>query len=284
MKKNFLISIFLFLSLFVLPVFADSDSEATDLYNRGIDLYKQDNVTESIECFKEAVALKPDFYEAYYNLSLLLISENKDEEAYGALQKLLELKPDDTEILYNAGKVQYRRGYLSSSHGYLSKIPAGAAQYESAKLLIAKIEKRQTELALEAKISEHKNVYDEKGNLKGFDIEEIGAPSGVAVDSSGNIFVAGFAQDVIYKISAQGQKTTFSKSPLIKGPIGLAIDKDDNVYIANYSGNNIIKFTSSGTASVLAEIQKPYCIVYDKYHDRLYVTEQNTNKVVKFDL
>lgn len=284
MKKNFLISIFLFLCLMAPASFADDTFEATQCYNRAIDLYKQDNISESIDLFKQAISLKSDFYEAYYNLAQILMSENKDEEAYKALEKIIELRPQDTEALYNAGRIQYRRGYLSSSHSYLVKIPANAAQYESAKLLISKIEKRQVELNLEAKIKEHKNTLDAQGKLIGYDIEKVDAPSGVAIDSKGNIFAASFAEDAIYKITIQGQKKSFSKSTLIKGPIGLAIDKNDNVYIANYSGNNLIKITPAGAATIFADIQKPYCLVYDKEHNRLYATEQNTNKIIKFDL
>ena len=65
---------------------------------------------------------------------------------------------------------------------------------------------------------------------------------------------------------------------------GLAIDKDDNIFVANYSANNIIKLTPEGTPSIYADVKKPYCLIYDKAHNRLYVTEQGTNKLLKFDL
>ena len=283
MKNKLLISSLIFLSL-VSMVFANDIEEATGLYNEAIDLYKQDEIERSVELFNQAIEIKPDFYEAYYNLSQILMSLDKDEEAYKALEKLVKLKPDDYESLYNIGKIQHKRGYLLSAHEYLSKIPQNAPQYESAKLLISKIEKRQAELNLETKIKEHKVIVDTLGKVKGVELAEISAPSGVATDGRGNIYVASFSENIIYKISIFGQKKVFSKSALIKGPVGIAVDKNDNVYIANYLANNIVRSTPNWQASIFADIEKPYCMFYDSEHNRIYVTEQNTNKLYKFDI
>lgn len=290
MKKSFIIFILLTALIAPLKIFAnetgdiDVIDESTNYYNQAIDLYKSDKTDESIELFKKAIELNPKFYEAHYNLAQILMSLNKDDEAYKTLGEIIKIKPDDFESVYNIAKLQYKRGYLASSYNYLKTIKKEAPQYESAKLLMQKIEKRQQELNLEALIKEHKNTLDSTGKAKGAEIEEYEAPSGVAVDSRGNIFTASYSQNAIYKISITGQKNIFSKSTLIKGPIGIAIDKNNNIYIANYGANNIIKITPNWSASVYADVQKPYCITYDSIHDRLYVTEQNTNKVIKFDL
>lgn len=284
MKK---ILIFLFLSLVLsthTPIYADNIDEATTLYNEAIDLYAADNVEKSIELFNKAIELYPNFYEAHYNLSQILMSVNKNEEAAKTLEELVKIKPDDTEALYNLGKIQYKRGYLSNSHKYLSKIPQGAPQYDSAKLLIEKIEKRQGELGLEGLINEHKPLVNEQGKAQGTELSEFMAPSGITLDSRGNIYVASFSENTIYKISIYGQKTAFSRSNLLRGPIGIAIDKDNNIYSANYSANTITKITPEGAVSIFASVQKPYCIFFDENHNRLLVTEQNSNKLVKFDL
>ena len=283
MKNKLLISFLIFLSLGSF-VFANELQDATDLYNEAIDLYKQDEIERSVELFNRAVEIKPDFYEAYYNLSQILMSLDRDEEAYKVLEKLIKLKPDDYESLYNIGKIQHKRGYLLSAHEYLTKIPKNAPQHQSAKLLISKIEKRQSELDLEAKIKEHRVLVDSLGKVKGVELADILAPSGVVTDEKGNIYVASFAENTIYRISVFGQKKPFSKSPLLKGPVGVAIDKNDNVYVANYSANNIIRITPSGQASIFADIEKPYCVFYDSEHNRIYVTEQSTNKLYKFDI
>ncbi|MBQ8848228.1 MAG: tetratricopeptide repeat protein [Candidatus Gastranaerophilales bacterium] len=285
MKKNLIISLFILMSLTAFnPTFADTKEDATIFYNEAIDLYRQDDVDKSIELFSKAIELNPDFYEAHYNLAQILMSVNKNEEALKSLEKITKLRPNDSEALYNIAKIQYKQGFLSNSYETLKKIKEEAPQYESAKLLISKIEKRQNELNLEEKLKENKTILDLTGKAKAINLEEIQAPSGIAVDIRGNIYVASFSENKVYKISIYGQKTVYSESSLIKGPIGLAIDKNDNLYIANYSANNIIKISSTGSSSVFAEIQKPYCLIYDAGHNRLYATEQNTNKLVKFDL
>lgn len=284
MKNKLIISIFILLSLVFNPAYCENYEEAANIYNEAIDVYKQENVEQSIELFKKAIELNPDFYEAHYNLAQILMSLNKNNDALVPLEAVLKLRPNDSETLYNIGRIHYKNGFLSKSYEYLIKIPDTASQYESAKLLIAKIEKRQDELNLEKKVSERNNVVDIQGKALGMELSEFVAPSGIALDNRGNVFVASFLENTIYKISIYGQKTVLSKSSLIKGPIGLAIDKNNNVYVANYSVNNIIKIAPNGIASIFADIKKPYCLTYDPEHNRLYVTEQDTNKLVKFDL
>ncbi len=284
MKKKLIISLFTLLILGSMQAFCDTKEDATNLYNEAIDLYAQDQINKSIETFNKAIELYPEFYEANYNLAQILMSLNKNDEALKPLQTILKIKPNDSETLYNIGKIYYKKGYLSKSHENLKKIAESAPQYNSAVLLIKKIEKRQEELNLENKLKEHKNYSDSKGLMKKDELAEYQAPSGIATDDRGNIYVASFGENAVYKISIHGQKTLVSKSALIKGPIGVAIDKNGNIYIANYLANNILKVTSDNNVSIFAEIEKPYCMIYDNQHDRLYITEQATNKLIKIDL
>lgn len=288
MNKKALIFIFVLFYL-SLSVFAQDEQkeivqQATNLYNEAIDLYKQDDVERAIKNFTKVLELKPDFYEAHYNLSQILMSLNKNDEALKSLEEIQKIKPGDTENLYNIGKTYYKSGYLSKAYEYLKKIDVNALQYDEAKLILSKIEKRQDELNLENKINSKKSVIDIQGIASGIELVEFSAPSGVVVDGHGNIYVASFLENVIYKITIHGQKTIFSKSNLIQGPIGLAIDRNENIYVANYSVNNIVKITPNSIASVFAQISKPYCLNYDSTNNRLYVTEQGANKLIKFDL
>lgn len=289
MNKKAIISTFILLNLLCQGLIFAQESkdpleQAATLYNEAIDLYKQDNIDESIEYFTKALELKPDFYEAHYNLAQILMSINKNDEALKSLEEIYKLKPDDSENLYNLGKTYYKKGFLSKSYEYLKQISVNSAQYDSAKIIISKIEKRQNELTLEEKIKEHKSITDTQGKQKGVSLASFSAPSGTVVDNRGNIYVASFSENQIYKISIYGQKTVLSKSNLIQGPIGLAIDRDNNIYVANYSANNIIKITPNNIASIFADIKKPYCLNYDSLNNRLYATEQDSNKLVKFDL
>jgi tetratricopeptide (TPR) repeat protein len=262
----------------------DSIEKAANLYNEAIDLYSQDKIEQSIDYFIKALELKPDFYEAHYNLAQILMSLNKNDEAIKSLEEIAKIKPDDPENLYNLGKTYYKKGYLSKSYECLKAITVNSPQYDSAKLLIDKIENRQNELNLEEKMNARQNSIDEQGKALAIALGEFSAPSGVVVDSRGNVFVASFLENRIYKITTFGKKEILPRTNLIQGPIGLAIDKDDNIFVANYSANNIIKLTPEGAPSIYADVKKPYCLIYDKAHNRLYVTEQDTNKLLKFDL
>ena len=292
MNKKTLISFLVLFSLMINPAFSHNSKvddlelleEATTYYNQAIDFYKQDDVDRSIDYFEKAIKIKPDFYEAHYNISQILMSLNKNDEALKSLEEIAKIKPYDTENLYNLGKTYYKKGLLSKAYASLKAIDVNAAQYDSAKLILEKIEQRQSELNLEEKINARQESLDERGVPQPITLGEFSAPSGVAIDSRGNIFVASFLENRIYKISIYGQKEPLAKSNLIQGPIGIAMDKNDNIYVANYSANNIIKITPEGAPSIFAEIKKPYCITYDANHNRLYITEQETNKLIKIDL
>ena len=89
-------------------------------------------------------------------------------------------------------------------------------------------------------------------------------PSGVAVDASGNVYVADYGSNLIRKITSEGVVTIFAGSGMqgktngtgidasFNGPIGVAVDASGNLYVAD-SGNNLIrKITSTGLVTTLA--------------------------------
>ncbi len=91
------------------------------------------------------------------------------------------------------------------------------------------------------------------------------APSGAAVDSAGNIYVADFDNNTVKKISSTGVVTTLAGSAgnygstdglgtnaLFNGPEGVAVDNGGNVYVADSGNNTIRKITPAGIVSTLA--------------------------------
>jgi len=91
------------------------------------------------------------------------------------------------------------------------------------------------------------------------------SPSGVAVDGSGNVYVADSSSSTIRKITPAGVVTTLAGTPLGTGsadgtgaaarfnsPYGVAVDTSGNVYVADTFNNTIRKITPAGAVSTLA--------------------------------
>jgi sugar lactone lactonase YvrE len=100
------------------------------------------------------------------------------------------------------------------------------------------------------------------GPATGSDLHD---PNGIAVDSSGNLYIADRANNVIEKVTPAGQLSIVAGTgsagaptpgPALRSdlsyPIGIAVDSSGNLFIAD-SGNNVIeKVTPAGQLSIVA--------------------------------
>lgn len=132
-------------------------------------------------------------------------------------------------------------------------------------------------------------------------------PEAVAVDVSGNVYVADNGNDLIRKITPAGQVSTFAGSgqpgksdgtgiaASFNSPFGIAVDAAGNVYVAD-SGNNLIrKISPSGDVTTIAgsgskgandgtgkaaNFNTPAGIAVDK-SGNIYVADENNNLIRK---
>jgi sugar lactone lactonase YvrE len=90
-------------------------------------------------------------------------------------------------------------------------------------------------------------------------------PTAVAVDSSGNVYVADTNNNTVRKISADGTVTTLAGLSGVSGatdgngvdalfnqPQGLALDANGNLYVADTGNSSVRKITHDGTVTTVA--------------------------------
>jgi sugar lactone lactonase YvrE len=92
-------------------------------------------------------------------------------------------------------------------------------------------------------------------------------PDGIAIDNSGNLYIADHDNHTIRKMTPAGQVTTLAGAARISGsadgvggtarfngPTGVAVDGSGNVYVADAGNTSIRKITSNGTVTTFAGV------------------------------
>jgi uncharacterized protein (TIGR03437 family) len=75
---------------------------------------------------------------------------------------------------------------------------------------------------------------------------QLNGPQGVAVDGSGNVFIADTLNNKIRKVATNGNISTFGSSANLVAPYGVATDAAGNVYVAEFGGNRVRKISADG--------------------------------------
>lgn len=121
-------------------------------------------------------------------------------------------------------------------------------------------------IAADGTVTTFAGIAKQSGSLDGkSNVARFNEPTGVAVDPSGNVFVADYGNHAIRKIAADGTVSTFAGSPGVSGstdgtgsaalfnqPYHLRSDVSGNVYVTDMGSNVIRKIAPDGTVSTLA--------------------------------
>lgn len=121
-----------------------------------------------------------------------------------------------------------------------------------------------TSIGSTAKITTFAGNAGISGSLDGTGLNaRFNDPTGIAIDSTGNLYVANTGSSTIRKITPAGLVGTFAGSTgrtgstdgtaaLFNHPTGLAIDSTNNLYVADTGNHTIRKITPAGTVTTIA--------------------------------
>ena len=109
--------------------------------------------------------------------------------------------------------------------------------------------------------------------------DQFNAPYGVAVDASGTVYVADSGNNRICKVTAMGEVTTLSDQ--FNSPYGVAVDASGNVYVADVGYNCIFKLTAAGEVTTMSDqFNGPYGVAVDA-SGNVYVADAGNNRICK---
>jgi len=83
--------------------------------NLGNALLQTGRVDAAITCFQQALQIRPDFAEAHDDLGNALLQTGKVDEAITHCQRALQIKPDDAEACVNLGNALCRKGRVDDA-------------------------------------------------------------------------------------------------------------------------------------------------------------------------
>ena len=108
MKKSVFVLIFLLLVYMVSAQEVSTDTlfkgdyqNAEKVYNDGVKFFENKKYNEAIKKFSEAIALKPDFEKAYFNMANCYAQMKKYDDAIKCCDKTMELKGKLVNIVAN---------------------------------------------------------------------------------------------------------------------------------------------------------------------------------------
>jgi serine/threonine-protein kinase len=110
----------------------------------------------------------------------------------------------------------------------------------------------------------------------------LGNPGGVAVDGTGNVYVADAGNSRVLELAAGASSSTELPFTGLSNPSGVAVDSARSVYVTNVGNNQVLKLAagaSSTTELPLANLNAPHGVVVDSADDLYFL--DGANRVLK---
>ena len=114
-------------------------------------------------------------------------------------------------------------------------------------------------------------------------IPSLGQPLGVAVDAKGNVYIADYLNNNVWKAPATGSASTVGTG--LSYPSGVAVDGAGNVFIADYGNGKVKEVPRTGSSygtqiSLSSSATQPTGVAVDG-SGNIYIADYGQNKVYK---
>ena len=128
---------------------------------------------------------------------------------------------------------------------------------------------------------------------KGSGQGQLGAPNGIAIDSTGNIYVADAGNHRVQKLAADGKLIAEWKGPDagFYGPRRVAIGADDSVYVLDQGRTRVVKLSPDGKVLTVwgskgtgdGQFDDPAAVAVDPAANKVYVADPRNKRIQVFD-
>ncbi len=142
--------------------------------------------------------------------------------------------------------------------------------------------------------AEDSPTFTLKWGTQGIADGQFNRPRGLAMDSSGNLYVADTENHRIQKFSSAGAfisqwGSQGTGNGQFSRPYGIAVDSSGNLYVADTENNRIQKFSSAGVyitqwgsfGNADGQFSSPYSVATDSA-DNVYIADTYNNSIQKF--
>ncbi len=92
-----------------------------ELYDQAVDCVAEGNLDGAIAKYREAVALNPNFADAWEGLSMALADKEIWDDAIAAAKRCVELVPDDQLPYTNLSRIYQRSGNVPEAEAWAAK-------------------------------------------------------------------------------------------------------------------------------------------------------------------
>ncbi|MCA9841002.1 MAG: tetratricopeptide repeat protein [Cyanobacteria bacterium HKST-UBA03] len=265
-------------------------------YNKAVVHYQLKQFDDAIKSFNKVLELAPDDYSARYNLGLVYKKSGNAQKALAAFETIPSSHPRYQDAMRNIQKIKDgdvgspQQPAANEKTAAATPTTASAAKPESkpapAKTSNKPAAKSESKTATAKTTSKPAAKAASSGSLKAQEYATgFSGPTGLVTDANGNLFVANFSKNTIFKVQPNGDKALFAAGSGINGPVGMTSDEAGNLYVANHLDNSVAMITPAGKISIIAkDLNKPYNIFYDTKTKTLYVSQQGSDSVAKIIL